>query len=39
VYTDFRRIAKRHGIGGEAVKPFETAAGVICSITSSIKAN
>lgn len=37
VYTDFRWIAKRHGVSGEAAKPFETAAGVIDSITSSVK--
>jgi uncharacterized protein (DUF302 family) len=36
IYTDFGWIAKRHGIGGEAAKPFQTAAGVIASITSSI---
>jgi uncharacterized protein (DUF302 family) len=37
VYTDFRWIAKRHGVEGEAAKPFETASGVITSITSSIR--
>ena len=39
VYTDFAWIAKRHGISGEAAKPFETASGVIGSITSSVKGN
>jgi len=39
IYTDFRWIAHRHGIAGESAKPFETASGVIASITSSIKAN
>ena len=39
VYTDFLWIARRHGVAGEAVQPFQTAAGVITSITSSIKAN
>jgi uncharacterized protein (DUF302 family) len=39
VYTDFLWIAKRHGVAGEAAQPFQTAAGVITSITSSIKAN
>jgi len=39
IYTDFHWIAKRHGIAGEAAKPFETAAGVISSITGSVKAN
>ena len=39
VYTDFGWIARRHGIAGDAVKPFQTASGVITSITSSIKAN
>jgi hypothetical protein len=39
VYTDFRWIAKRHGIDGEAAKAFETAAGVISSITSAIQTN
>lgn len=39
IYTDFRWIAKRHGISGEAARPFETAAGVIGSITGSVKAN
>ena len=37
VYTDFGWIARRHGISGEAAKPFETASGVITSITSSVK--
>jgi uncharacterized protein (DUF302 family) len=36
-YTDFAWIARRHGISGEAAKPFQTASGVITSITSSIK--
>lgn len=37
IYTDFLWIAKRHGVDGEAAKPFQTAAGVIASITSSVK--
>jgi uncharacterized protein (DUF302 family) len=37
VYTDFGWIAQRHGIKGDAAKPFETATGVIASIASSIK--
>jgi hypothetical protein len=39
IYTDFGWIARRHGITGEAAKPFETASGVITSIASSIKSN
>jgi uncharacterized protein (DUF302 family) len=39
IYTDFGWIARRHGITGEAAKPFATASGVIASITSSIRAN
>ena len=39
VYTDFGWIARRHGISGEAAKPFQTASGVIASITSSVKGN
>lgn len=39
VYTDFRWIAKRHGLSGAAAAPFETAAGVIASITGSIRGN
>jgi len=39
VYTDFGWIARRHGVSGEAAKPFETASGVIASITSSVKGN
>jgi uncharacterized protein (DUF302 family) len=38
VYTDFLWIARRHGVSGEAAKPFQTASGVITSITSSIQA-
>lgn len=38
VYTDFGWIARRHGITGEAAKPFQTAAGVIDSVTSSVRA-
>jgi uncharacterized protein (DUF302 family) len=38
IYTDFGWIARRHGIAGEGAKPFQTATGVISSITSSIKA-
>jgi len=37
VYTDFGWIARRHGIAGEAAKPFQTASGVIASIASSIQ--
>jgi uncharacterized protein (DUF302 family) len=36
VYTDFGWIARRHGVEGDAAKPFETASGVIASITSSV---
>ena len=39
VYTDFGWIARRHGVSGEAAKPFETASGVIASITSSVRGN
>ena len=39
IYTDFRWIARRHGISGDAAKPFEMASGVIASITSSVKPN
>lgn len=39
VYTDFGWIARRHGVRGESAKPFETAAGVIASITSAVKGN
>ena len=39
LYTDFGWIARRHGVSGEAAKPFETAAGVIGSITASVKGN
>lgn len=39
VYTDFGWIARRHGVSGESTKPFETAAGVIASITSAVKGN
>ena len=38
IYTDFGWIARRHGILGEAAKPFDTASGVIGSITSSVAA-
>jgi len=37
IYSDFGWIARRHGIAGEAAKPFMTASGVIASITSSIQ--
>jgi uncharacterized protein (DUF302 family) len=37
IYTDFGWIARRHGIAGEGAKPFQTASGVIASITSSVK--
>jgi uncharacterized protein (DUF302 family) len=36
-YTDFGWIARRHGINGDAAKPFQTASGVITSITSSVR--
>jgi uncharacterized protein (DUF302 family) len=39
IYTDFGWIARRHGVTGEAAKPFDMASGVIASITSSVKAN
>ena len=39
VYTDFHWIARRHGISGDAAKPFRTASGVISSITASVKGN
>ena len=39
IYTDFGWIARRHGITGDAAKPFDMATGVIASITSSVKAN
>jgi len=39
IYTDFGWIARRHGIHGEKAKPFDTASGVIASITSSIRSN
>jgi len=39
IYTDFGWIARRHGISGESAKPFETAAGVIASITSAAKSD
>jgi uncharacterized protein (DUF302 family) len=39
VYTDFGWIARRHGITGDAAKPFETASGVVTSILSRIKPN
>lgn len=39
VYTDFGWIARRHGVSGAAAKPFETASGVIGSITASVKGN
>ena len=38
VYTDFLWIARRHGIGETEQAPFKTAAGVIASITSAVKA-
>jgi len=37
IYTDFGWIARRHGVSGEGAKPFQTASGVISSITSSIQ--
>ncbi len=39
VYTDFAWIARRHGLSGEAAKPFETVAEVVTSITSRVKTN
>jgi uncharacterized protein (DUF302 family) len=38
IYTDFIWIAQRHGVKESDRKPFETASGVIASITSSIAA-
>jgi uncharacterized protein (DUF302 family) len=38
IYTDFLWIAQRHGVRDGDRKPFETASGVIASITSSVKA-
>jgi uncharacterized protein (DUF302 family) len=38
IYTDFLWIAQRHGVKADDRKPFETASGVIASITSSVKA-
>jgi len=38
IYTDFLWIAQRHGLQAADRKPFETATGVIASITSSVKA-
>ncbi len=38
VYTDFLWIARRHGIRDTEQAPFETASGVIASITSAVKA-
>jgi uncharacterized protein (DUF302 family) len=35
-YTDFSHIARRHDISGTGLKSFETASGVIASITSSV---
>ncbi len=35
-YTDFAYIARRHDISGADLKSFETASGVIASITSSV---
>ena len=37
VYSDFGWIARRHGIAGDATKPFQIASGVIASITASIQ--
>jgi len=39
VYTDFGWIARRHGVSGEAARPFETASEVIGSITASVRGN
>jgi hypothetical protein len=38
LYTDFLWIARRHAVKADDGKPFETAAGVIASITSSVQA-
>jgi uncharacterized protein (DUF302 family) len=38
MYTDFIWIAQRHGVKAADRKPFETASGVIASITSSVAA-
>ena len=38
IYTDFIWIAQRHGVQANDRKPFETASGVIASITSSVTA-
>jgi uncharacterized protein (DUF302 family) len=38
IYTDFIWIAQRHGVKADDRKPFETASGVIASITSSVTA-
>jgi uncharacterized protein (DUF302 family) len=38
VYTDFLWIARRHGVKAGDRKPFETASGVIASITSAVQA-
>ena len=38
IYTDFLWIARRHGVKASDRKPFETASGVIASITSSVQA-
>jgi uncharacterized protein (DUF302 family) len=37
IYTDFIWIAQRHGVKAGDRKPFETASGVIASITSSVR--
>jgi len=39
IRTEIARAYPGHGIRGEAAKPFETASGVIASITSSIRTN
>lgn len=38
VYTDFIWIARRHGVRESERAPFETASGVIASITSAVRA-
>jgi len=38
IYTDFLWIARRHAVKAGDRKPFETASGVIASITSSVQA-
>lgn len=37
IYSDFGWIARRHGVADASAMPFQTASGVIASITSSIQ--